>query len=50
MKFETLTCKARIPGNSGTIGETCNAAGEHLRFIGVVDELIEDSLALTTVA
>lgn len=50
MKFETLTCKAWIPGNSGTIGEICKAAEEHFRFIGVVDELIGDSLALTTVA
>ncbi len=44
MRFETVSGKARIAGNSWTIGKIRNAAGGRFGLIDAVHELIRDSL------
>jgi len=44
MRSETVSCKARIAGNSWTIGKIRNAAGGRFGLIDAVHELIRGSL------
>ncbi len=46
MRFDVVSGKARIAGNSWTIGKIRNAAGGRFGLIDAVHELIRGSLSL----